>query len=187
MQVGFFGRLSFLPEKVHHQFPALLAQYSLHHLCLGMQGVGGILAVAPLVLAGSIDDAPHLGPPDGPGAHHAGFHGHVERAVGQVFAAEGIGSRRDGQHFGMRRHVVQGFRLVVGPRNDAPMAHHYGSYGYLPLGQSRLGLLQGHAHEAFVALPLRLCFHGFLLFRLVISPQNYNILFEVWDKSTIFA
>ena len=47
--------------------------------------------IAAARVDGAVHDAAHLGPVKGAGAHRAGLDRHVQRAVRQVLAADGLG------------------------------------------------------------------------------------------------
>ena len=117
--------LSFVSEKLLHQFPAFILKNASHNVCSRVHGVRGVVPVATLLVKGTIDDAGHLCPTDGSGTHRAGLYRDIEGAVGQVFPSEQIGCRCDGLHLGMGCHVVQRLCQIVCPRYDAPFAHHY--------------------------------------------------------------
>ena len=112
-----------------------------------MEGVWGKLAVATLLVGRSVDDARNLCPTDGTGTHGAWFHRDVERAVGEVFPAKGIGGSRYRLHLGMGGNVVESFGEVVGAGYYPVAAYYYCADGYLAFVIGGLGLDEGLAHE----------------------------------------
>ena len=78
--------------------------------------------VASFIVGTPIDDTGHLRPSDGPGTHHAGLYGDVEGAVGEILAAQSVGSGRDGLHLGMCRHVAERLCEVMGTGDDTVFA-----------------------------------------------------------------
>lgn len=72
-----------------------------------MEGPGGELLIASFLVTGTKDQPAHLGPSQGPGAHHTGFYGDVNRTLVEVFAAQLVGGCRDGLHLGMGRHIIE--------------------------------------------------------------------------------
>ena len=117
---------------------------------LGMESTRGEEVIATLIILTAIDDAGDLRPADGAGTHGAGLVGDVEGAIGEVLAAKGVGSGGDGLHLGMGSDIAEGFREVVGTRDDAVLAYHHGTDGYLAGFEGRLGLVERHTHVAFV-------------------------------------
>ena len=75
-------------EEVLHQLAAVGGEDAADDGGLGVQGAGGILSVAALGVVAAVDDAGHLCPAQGSGAHGARLDGDVEGAVGQVFYNE---------------------------------------------------------------------------------------------------
>ena len=80
---------SFL-EKLLHQRPAFLFEYSSDGCRFGMKYVRCEFVIASLFVWSSVYDAWYLCPSDGSGTHGTWFHGDVERAVGEIFASQGI-------------------------------------------------------------------------------------------------
>ncbi len=86
--------------------------------------------------------------------------------MGQIFAAKLSRRSCDGQHLRMRRDVVQGFCLVVCPRDDATLAHNNGTNGYFTFIVGGMSLCQCLLHKLFVLFALfvvchgSVCFHG---------------------------
>ena len=117
---------------------------------LGMESVRGEEVIATLIVLTAVDDARDLCPADGAGTHGAGLDGDVEGAIGEVLATKGVGSGGDGLHLGMGSDIAEGLREVVGPRDDAVLAYHHGTDGYLAGFEGRLGLVERHTHVAFV-------------------------------------
>ena len=142
--------LPFLAEEVLHQLAAVGGEDAADDGGFGVQGAGGILAVAALGVVAAVNDAGHLGPAQGSGAHGARFDGDVEGAVGKVLAAEGVGSGGDGLHLGVGGDVVERLRQVVGTGHDALMADDDAADGDFALVEGPAGLVQGKAHVFFV-------------------------------------
>ena len=111
---------SFL-EELLHQRPAFLFEYSSDGCRFGMKYVGGESAVTTLFIGCSVYDAWYLCPSDGSGTHGTRFHGDVERAVGEIFASQGISPQMH-RHYGrsgrrMQRvddAVLQEQKIIIG-------------------------------------------------------------------------
>lgn len=137
-------------EEGLHEFAAVGLKNAGGDSGLGMESVRGEEVIATLIVLTAVDDAGDLCPADGAGTHGAGLDGDVEGAVGEVLAAKGVGSGGDGLHLGMGSDIAEGLREVVGPRDDAVLAYHHGTDGYLAGFEGRLGLVERHTHVAFV-------------------------------------
>ena len=126
-------------EEGLHEFAAVRFEDAGGDGGLGMEGVRGEEVIATLIILTAVDDARDLRPADGAGTHRARLHGDVEGAVGEVLAAEGIGSGGDSLHLGMGRDVTECFRQVVAAGHDALPAHHDAANGDF----ARIGCLVG--------------------------------------------
>ena len=92
----------------------------------------------------------NLAPAQGAGTHQAGLDGDIERALGEVLAAQvGLG-RGDGLHLGMGGDVGECLGQVVAAGYHVALAHNHGPYGHLIVPHGFLGLLQGQAHVFLV-------------------------------------
>ena len=78
-----------------------------------------------LIVGSTIDYARNLGPPYSTSTHGAGLNGDIKCAVGEVFAAKGIGSSGDGLHLGMGRNIAECLGEIVGAGYDAIFAYYY--------------------------------------------------------------
>ena len=124
--------LSLFSEEVLHQLPAFFLQDTALHNGFRVEGLWSEAMESAFLVLAAIDNALHLCPADGSSAHHAGFHGDVERAVGQILPSQVIGSGSDGLHLGMCRHIAQRLRQIVSAGNDPFTAHHHGTDGDSP-------------------------------------------------------
>ena len=137
-------------EEGLHEFAAVRFEDAGGDGGLGMESTRGEEVIATLIVLTAVDDARDLCPADGAGTHGAGLDGDVESAIGEVLASKGVGSGGDGLHLGMGSNIAEGLREVVGPRDDAVLAYHHGTDGYLAGFEGRLGLVERHTHVAFV-------------------------------------
>ncbi len=137
-------------EEGLHEFAAVRFEDAGGDGGLGMESTRGEEVIATLIVLTAVDDARDLCPADGAGTHGAGLDGDVESAIGEVLATKGVGSGGDGLHLGMGSDIAEGLREVVGPRDDAVLAYHHGTDGYLAGFEGRLGLVERHTHVAFV-------------------------------------
>ena len=80
--------LSLALKEVLHELAALVFEYAASHGTFRMQGMRCIVGIATLLVATAIDNAGYLAPSQGSGTHGAGLYGDVERAVGEVLAAQ---------------------------------------------------------------------------------------------------
>ena len=97
------------------------------------------------------DDAAEARVDDRAGTHGAGFLGDVEIAVGEAPIANCRFGLRDGEHLGMGCGVLEHFDLVPGPGDDVALADDNRADGDLVGSMGFAGLLEGFAHEGFVA------------------------------------
>ena len=134
-----FSVSSLFLEELLHEGSTFFFEDSAGDGAFRMEGVGGEALEPPLLVVGTIDEAAYLCPSDGSGAHSARLHGDVERALGQVFASELVGSHRDGLHLGMGGDVDEGLGQVVGSGNDAIAACDDGSDGDLANSPGEFG------------------------------------------------
>lgn len=113
-----------------------------------MKQVFSAIQTEPALVVGSaVHDAADLRPGQRPGAHDAGFEGDEKGAIGQVFAAEVVGGRRESEDFGVGGHVGELFRLVVCAGNDAVVAYDYGPDGHFAGLVGHFGLRERLLHE----------------------------------------
>lgn len=137
-------------EEGLHEFAAVRFEDAGGDGGLGMESTRGEEVIATLIVLTAVDDARDLCPADGAGTHGAGLDGDVEGAIGEVLAAKGVGCGGDSLHLGMGSDIAEGLREVVGTRDDAVLAYHHGTDGYLAGFEGRLGLVERHTHVAFV-------------------------------------
>lgn len=146
-------------EELGHKCSAFFLQNAAHYLALRVQSLRSEHAEAAFLVARTVNHASHLRPTQCSGAHYARLNGDVERAVGKVFAAELVGSRRYSLHFGVRCHIAERLRKVMRPRNDAVARHYHGAHGYLSLVARSLRLHKSAAHKLLVLLLLFCILH----------------------------
>ena len=142
--------LPFLSEKVFHQLGTFVSQYASSDGAARMEGLGGKALEAALFVRCTIDESPQLAPTDGTGTHDAGFDRDVERTAVEILAAQLLGCRRNGLHFGMCRHVVKGFCQVVSATDNASVGNHNGTDRYFVALQGLLGFGKCFSHPAFI-------------------------------------
>ena len=118
-------------EELLHQRAAFVLQHSAADFRPGVQQAGGEEAVASLGVGSSVDEASELRPAEGGGAHGAGFDSHIQAAVAQVLAAQGIGRGGQGYHLGMCRRICETLHHVVPPSYHASLTYDHGPYRYL--------------------------------------------------------
>lgn len=102
-------------------------------------------------IAAPEDDPPDAAVDDGTGAHGAGFLRDVEITVGETPVALDFLRLGEGEHLGMGGGVAQRLDLVVGPRDDASLAHDDRTDGNFFGKICLLSLAQGLAHHEGVA------------------------------------
>ena len=143
-----------------HQLAALILEDAADDGGLGMHGVGGKVVIASLLVGGSVDDTWYLRPAYGSGTHGAGLYRYVERAVGQILAAQRVGCSGDGLHLGVGCHVTKGLCQVVGTGDDAVFADDDGTDGNLTCIVGQPGLVERHLHVALIFFLLFFANHG---------------------------
>ncbi len=107
-------------------------------------------AVAAFIIGCAKDDPTNLSPVQSTRTHATGFNRYVEGGFGQVFAAQRIESRREGDHLGMCGGIAEFFGHVVAAGNDLVVHHYNGPDGYFICFESLLGLAEGQPHEMLV-------------------------------------
>ena len=84
-----------------------------------------------LIIRSTINYAGYLSPAYSTSTHGARLNGDIKCAVGEVFAAKGIGSSGDGLHLGMGRNIAERLGEIVSTRNDTVLAYYYRPDGNL--------------------------------------------------------
>ena len=101
-------------------------------------------------IGGPVNHATDLRPIARAGTHNARFNRYIQTALGQVFAPDRSGGRRNRLHLGMRRRIVQRFDQVVSA-TDYPIApNHHGSDRNLSQIERPACLGKRLAHEKIV-------------------------------------
>ena len=108
------------------------------------------LLEALLRVAGAIDNAPHLHPSRSAGTHRAGLDGDIQRAVGQILAAQRVGGGGEGYHLRVGRHVLQPLGVVVRPSHNLAVADYHRPYRHLVLVARLAGFAQRLLHIELV-------------------------------------
>ena len=139
-----------LLEEVFYYLCTFVGEDARCDLCLGVKGLWRGERVASLGVGCSIDEAAHLCPSDGTCAHGAWLKSDVDSAVGEVLAAEGIGSRGDGLHLCVGGDIVESLSHIVGSCDDLVVAHYDGANGHFVFLQGALCLLESTLHEIIV-------------------------------------
>ncbi len=113
--------------------------------------------------------------------HGTGFFGDVKICPVQPPVTDRSCGLRDGQYFGMCRGVAQGFHLIMGTSNDAATPNDHCAARHLAFFRCRLGLLQGHLHEAHERGGVRQfgCILLIVLHRPVTVPNNERVFQSV--------
>ena len=122
--------------------------------CFRVKSLWSEAGITSFLVGRTIYDCAHLCPSDRSSAHHARLYCDIQRAVCEILAAQSVGRRRNGQHLGMGRHVVKGFRLIVRTCNYHTVAHNNRANGYLTLIICRRGLGKRQPHKPLVAVCL---------------------------------
>ena len=157
---------------------AFVLQHSAADFRSRVQQAGGEEAVASLGVGSSVDETSELSPAECGGAHGAGLDSHIQAAVAQVLAAQGIGSGGQGYHLGMCRRVCETLHHVVPPSYHASLAYDHGPYRYLVFRERGPGLFECGAHEPLVSAYLRkstMSFHTFIFSPLPDLPRPLSM------------
>ena len=137
-------------KEVSHKLRALGFEHSGCDLRLLVEGRGAEGVIAALVVGSAIYHAGNLAPAECSGTHEARLHGDVEGAVGEIFTAKIGGCRGDSLHLGVGGDIGEGFGEIVRTGNDAALAHHHGTNGYLVALGGCAGFVEGGEHEALI-------------------------------------
>ena len=97
------------------------------------------------------NDSTHADVNERAGAHDARFLGHVEVALVQAPVAHGGLGLCDGQHFRVRRGVLEHFDLIKSAGDDSPGSYHNGADRDLFCGESLPRQTQRFLHKKFVS------------------------------------
>ena len=143
------ARLAFLLEEIGQQSEALVAQHARFGFRLGMEHRAEAREAVFRVVGGT-NHLADVGVAQGSGAHGARLQGNIERTLVQVFGTQGVGRSSNGEHLGVGGYIVEGFGLVVRPRNDFVVAHHHRPDGDFVGLYGGLRLLEGLLHVVFV-------------------------------------
>ena len=125
-----------------------------------MHGLWCKLVITPLLVETAVDDAWYLCPTDGTCTHYTRLDGDVEGAISEIFPTQKVCSRGDGLHFSMCRYVAESLSQVVAAGDDAVLAHHDGTDGYLTCLIGQTGLVECSLHVEFVFFLLFLLYHA---------------------------
>ena len=124
-----------------------------------MQHIWSEPPVATFLIRCAIDDTADLRPAQCTGTHRARLYSYIKRTILQVLTAQLIGSRSDGLHLSMRRHVIQRLGQVVSPGNDTSFAGDNGTNRYLASQLCLLCFGQCHRHQALICFLLFILCH----------------------------
>lgn len=123
-KAGLFPQFS---KKAADQLPAFGFEYPSPYRCFRVEHGLRDRRNAAFGIGGPVNHATDLRPIARAGTHHARFNRYIQTALGQVFAPDRSGGRRNRLHLGMRRRIVQRFDQVVSA-TDYPIApNHHGS------------------------------------------------------------
>jgi hypothetical protein len=148
---GYRVGLPFGRKKSFHQGGAFQFQYAGGNDGFGVKWrAAGYPAVAVLIIGGAPNNTADFTPVQGPGTHEAGLHRYIYRGFGQVFAAQEIKGRSEGNHFSMGCYIGQFFGLVVAAGNDFTVYHHHRANGYFIFLKSQLRLFKGLPHKMLI-------------------------------------
>lgn len=130
---------------------AVVGEDSGYNSGAGMERRLSVGRVAALGVGRADYDAVHLRPRYGSSAHQARLYGDIERAAGEVFAAEGLRRGRNGLHLGVGGDVGKRFgEVMTAPYNGAPRPYDNSAYRHLAQIGRLTGLVESHEHEALV-------------------------------------
>src|SRR5712691_5682080 len=103
---------------------------------------------AALGIGGAVIKPPDAGERDRRRAHGAGLQRHIEVAVDQPLAAEGLRSPADRHDLGMRGRVAVGERAIAGLRDQIAVADDHAADRHLAGVRCRVRLVEREIHES---------------------------------------
>ena len=115
--------------------------------------------ISSFLVGTAIDDSGYLSPTYRSSTHRAGLDGDVERAVGEILAAQRVGCSCDGLHLGMGRDVAERLCQIVRTGDDAVLAHDDGTDGDFTSFKGCQGFVERHLHVALVFFLLFFAVH----------------------------
>ena len=146
-KAGLFPQFS---KKAADQLPAFGFEYPSPYRCFRVEHGLRDRRNAAFGIGGPVNHATDLRPIARAGTHNARFNRYIQTALGQVFAPDRSGGRRNRLHLGMRRRIVQRFDQVVSA-TDYPIApNHHGSDRNLSQIERPACLGKRLAHEKIV-------------------------------------
>ena len=88
------------------------------------------------------------------GAHHARFHGHIQRTVVKIPVTQPTGGLAHGQEFGVGAHVLEPPGQVVAPSEYPVVKNDHCSDRHLIVAASLFCLGEGLAHVDFIEVEI---------------------------------